>query len=44
MFCYGALQEPRLGRWGRIGSARNGLLVQRWSLADEEGVGSDGDE
>lgn len=33
------LQEPRLGRWGRIGSARNGLLVHRWSLADE-GMGS----
>lgn len=28
-------QEPRLGRWGRVAEARNGLLVHRWDLADE---------
>uniref|UniRef100_A0A383W750 Uncharacterized protein n=1 Tax=Tetradesmus obliquus TaxID=3088 RepID=A0A383W750_TETOB len=34
--CVAALgQEPRLGRWGRVGNARNGLLVHRWELADD---------
>jgi len=28
-------QEPRLGRWGRLAHARNGLLVHRWQLADD---------
>jgi ribosomal RNA-processing protein 9 len=36
--CVAALgQEPRLGRWGRVGNARNGLLVHRWELAGEAG-------
>jgi ribosomal RNA-processing protein 9 len=36
--CVAALgQEPRLGRWGRVGNARNGLLVHRWELADDAG-------
>jgi ribosomal RNA-processing protein 9 len=36
--CVAALgQEPRLGRWGWVGNARNGLLVHRWELADEAG-------
>jgi len=34
--CVAALgQEPRLGRWGRLAHARNGLLVHRWQLADD---------
>ncbi|KAF6261907.1 WD40-repeat-containing domain protein [Scenedesmus sp. NREL 46B-D3] len=38
MLCVAALgQEPRLGRWGRVGNARNGLLVHRWELSDEAG-------
>eukprot|EP00879_Flechtneria_rotunda_P023386 GHRR01024736.1.p1 GENE.GHRR01024736.1~~GHRR01024736.1.p1 ORF type:complete len:167 (+),score=58.63 GHRR01024736.1:419-919(+) len=28
-------QEPRLGRWGRIARARNGLLIHRWELSDD---------
>jgi ribosomal RNA-processing protein 9 len=36
--CVAALgQEPRLGRWGRVGNARNGLLVHKWELADDDG-------
>ena len=27
-------QEPRLGRWARNASARNGVLVHRFSLKD----------
>jgi hypothetical protein len=37
------LQEPRLGRWGRVGGARNGLLVHRWQLAREGGGGGSDD-
>jgi ribosomal RNA-processing protein 9 len=27
-------QEPRLGRWGRDGSGKNGVLVHRLTLED----------
>ena len=31
----GVGQEPRLGRWLRDGSARNGVLIQPLQLGDE---------
>lgn len=32
----GGLQEPRLGRWAHIPTARNGVMLHRLNFEDED--------